>query len=201
MPCIALSAWCHSNDDIDTGASCISDLERNKAILHDGDDGLWEELAHAAGDPAMLPHHAARDPKLLAIWCRAALQRAARDDGFDHLAGLPADQQLSLARVLLHAATCHYYAVEDAWPLDSRCFQALSACAAAISDADSPEALLLRTLQQACEAAPAAAAAPSGWPYEEPCSEPLFAALSPQHQFWLISDVVTWLWCQPKDDE
>lgn len=33
-----------------------------------------------------------------------------------------------------------------------------------------------------------------GWPHAQACSEPLFAALSPQHQAWLISDVLVGLW-------
>jgi hypothetical protein len=123
----------------------------------DQDVFLLNELA---GDATRLAAQAAKQPEVFVAWCRATLAAAAQGPGLAHLLALPEDERRPLAQLLLHAATCHHYAVATA--------------AAAAARAGRPW---------------------DGWPYEQPCREPLFAALKPTHQAWLISDVLDAVWC------
>jgi hypothetical protein len=100
---------------------------------------------------------------------------AARPPGLAHLLGLPVVQRMHVARALLHAAVCHLYA-----------------------QASAADAALLRAAAGPAGGAEGGGAAGVWWPYPEQCSEPLFALLSPQHQWWLACDVLAALWAPPE---
>jgi hypothetical protein len=130
---------------------------------------------HSGGAPHELLARAARDPSLLAGCAAATLSMAARPPGLAHLLGMPKTQRFPFARALLHAAVCHLYA------------QASAVDAAALHAAAGPAG-----------GAEGGGAAGVWWPYPEQCSEPLFALLSPQHQWWLACDVLAALWAPPE---
>ena len=115
------------------------------------------------------------------------LAGAARPRGILSVTALPPEQRVPVARLLLHAATCHLYALAPPpaplWPPETACDGGVSAAGIATSRNGSEQR------QEASRAAP------SKWPYDEPCCEPLFAALSVRQQFVLISDVLTAVWC------
>jgi hypothetical protein len=137
-----------------------------------------EAALHSGGAPHELLARAARDPSLLAGCAAATLSMAARPLGLAHLLGLPWKTRFPVARALLHAAVCHLYA------------QATAADAAA--------------LQRAAAGPGGAEGGGAGdvwWPYTERCSEPLFALLSPQHQWWLACDVLGSLWAPPEGSD
>ncbi|KAI8466771.1 MAG: hypothetical protein J3K34DRAFT_483528 [Monoraphidium minutum] len=96
------------------------------------------------------------------------------------------DERLAVARALLHAATCHYYAAVSV--AEARELGGGDDCGGGAADPS-----------------PAGGGGGGGWaavhwPYDEPCCEPLFAALSPAHQWWLISDVLAALWAPAAGD-
>jgi hypothetical protein len=141
------------------GEQFYKELERKPNELLK-DDGLQLELWESESDPCALPTRAAREPAVLRAFCRYAAASAVRQPGFAHLLDLEDEPRHAVTRLLLHAATCHFYAVESA-----------AAAAAAGSSHHSNSS--------------------AAWPYDEPCSEPVFAALSLRQQFWLVSEVVT----------
>jgi hypothetical protein len=96
---------------------------------------------------------------------------ASRPLGLARLLGLPEEQRVAVASALLHAAACHLYAQAEAAEL-----------AGAAAD----------------EGGGGGSGADVWWPYREPCGEPLFALLSPQHQWWLACDVLAALWAPPE---
>jgi hypothetical protein len=140
----------------------LEHLKGTKIACRAATDAFEENLP-----PNITPLKAARlaahDPGVFALWCSTTAARAAVEPGFGHLLGLPEGQRTPVAKVLLHAATCHYYATAEA--------------AAGRGDDDG------------CGGGSCAA-----WPYPEACCEPLFASLRPQHQWWLISDLLAALW-------
>ncbi|KAI8466774.1 MAG: hypothetical protein J3K34DRAFT_460704 [Monoraphidium minutum] len=161
------------------GGGVISELERLKRpqLAQECSAGTFFEDLPPETDPLAAAALAARDPKCFRSWALAALARAVarlRAPGLAGLLRLPADARIAVARALLHAATCHYYT-------------AASAAEAWEEDDD----------EGAVGGAPPGGWAAVHWPYEEPCCEPLFAALSPAHQWWLISDVLAALWAPP----
>lgn len=123
------------------------------------------------------------DSAFFHAWCCTVLSRSTRKPGVAHLLQLPDSERVPVARLLLHAAASHYYAVESA------CQSASAAAAPPCSDPGS-HAVAGPSLPP-CDAG-------SAWPYEEPCEEPLFAALRPQHQMWLITDILLALWSEDR---
>jgi hypothetical protein len=146
------------------GAHVVSKLE-GRGLAQEFGGAVFEELLPRGTDPLDAARLAGQKPhNLLGPWCRAALARATQRPGFGHLLGLPQAERLAVAMVLLHAATCHYYATAEAAAGDGR------------------------------DAGCGGGGRCTAWPYSEACCEPLFASLRPQHQWWLISDVLAALW-------
>lgn len=144
-----------------------------------GGGAAKDDAAAAAAAPALARALATSSRAAFDRWVRAALSRAARGAGAGALLALPARRRAALARLLLHAASCHHYAVATAWQLPGWAATGhprnSSGGGGNVGGGGGP---------------PTAWA----WPYEEPCVEPLFAALIPQHQMWLITDVLSALW-------
>jgi hypothetical protein len=147
------------------GAPIVARLERlqaaeiaDKCASSVFEEGGWDR------DPSTVVHACSHEPRLLYEWCCAAIARAGVQPGLAHVLGLPDLERLPVARLLLHAATCHFYASAEA--------------AAGYGSAGGGGG------GGSCGA----------WPYREACCEPLFASLRPQHQWWLISDVLAALW-------
>jgi len=124
---------------------------------------------------------ATKDADALAAWARSMLIAAAQGPGLAHLLALSDEDRMPLAQLLLHAATCHHYAVASA---------AADLSLGSLGSDSSKQG----GSGAGAGAAPAAAGAINAWPYDEPCAEPLFAALAPQHQAWLTSDLLVAVW-------
>lgn len=164
------------------GGGVISEIDRQ---LQNGRldplhiDHSWESCFPAEVG-LQAAQQAAANPHTFGQWCCTTLQRSTQKFGFTHLYGLPEDERLKIARLLLHAATLHYYTVACASQAPDPTHAAATSSGAA--HAHAPGRM------------PRVAANGNAWPYDEPCAEPLFAALKPQHQWWLITDILVQLW-------
>jgi hypothetical protein len=128
-----------------------------------------------------LPGMVAANDELFPSWVAGMLLRAPRRVGLRHLVDDAADGERSCAAdALMQAAVRHLYAVGQRAAEDAGGGSSGECGGSSFDDVDGDGCGRPGT---------------ASWPYDEPCREPLFAALGGRHQFGLISEVLVALSC------